>query len=112
MPGIDGVPVVTLNEGCKLLNGGDDDWDRLVIDLLSELPCGLVGGDGPLGIRVVFANSLMVEILAVDDEEDLVDPFHAGGKLSGFEGGKGLSRARRVPDVSAGGNTAGLPVHG
>lgn len=54
----------------------------------------------------------MVEVLAVDDEENLVDPLHACSELCGLEGGESLSGAGRVPDVSAGGDSPGLLVHG
>ncbi len=99
VPGIDGVPVVTLNEGCKL---------RMVVTMIGT-DCHRLKERAAVWIgwryvpsRAVFANSLMVEILAVDDEEDLT-PFRR--KLSGFEARS--SRARRVPDgSSAGGNTA------
>ena len=111
VPGVDGVPAVALDEGRKLLDGGDDDRRGRVVDLLGELACGLVGGDGPLGEGVIFADSLMVEVLTVDDEEDLIDPLHAGGELRGLEGREGLSGAGRVPDVSAGGDGACLLVH-
>ena len=112
VPGVDGVPTVALNEGRELLDGGDDDRGGRVVDLFGELPGGLVGGNGPLGEGVIFADGLVVEVLAVDDEENLVDPLHACSELCGLEGGEGLSGAGRVPDVSAGGDSAGLLVHG
>ena len=111
VPGVDGVPAVALDEGRELLDGGDDDGRGRIVDLLGELACGLVGGDGSLGEGVIFADGLMVEVLAVDDEEDLVDPLHACSELCGLEGGEGLSRAGGVPDVSAGGDGARLVVH-
>ena len=111
VPGVDGVPAVALDEGRELLDGGDDDRRGRVVDLVGELACGLVGGDGSLGILVVFLDGLVVEVLAVDDEEDLVDPLHACGELGGLEGREGLSGAGGVPDVSAGGDGAHLVVH-
>ena len=112
VPGVDGVPAVTLDEGRELLDGGDDDRGGRVVDLLGELACGLVGGDSSLSEGVIFADSLMVEVLAVDDEENLVDPLHTCSELCSLEGGEGLSGAGRVPDVSAGGDSPGLLVHG
>ena len=97
--------------GRELLDGGDDDRGGRVVDLFGELPGGLVGGDGPLGEGVIFADGLVVKVLAVDDEENLVDPLHACSELCGLEGGEGLSGAGRVPDVSAGGDSPGLLVH-
>ena len=111
VPGVDGVPTVALDEGRELLDGGDDDRRGRVVDLVGELACGLVGGDGSLGEGVIFADGLMVEVLAVNHEEDLVDPFHACSELRGLEGREGLSRTCGVPDVSAGGDGAGLVVH-
>ena len=111
VPGVDGVPAVALDEGRELLDGGDDDRRGRIVDLLGELACGLVGGDGPLGEGVIFADGLMVEVLAVNDEENLVDPLHACSELCGLEGREGLSGAGGVPDVSAGGDGARLFVH-
>ena len=108
---VDGVSTVALDEGRELLDGGDDDRGRRVVDLVSELACGLVGGDGSLGEGVIFADGLMVEVLTVDDEEDLVDSLHARGELCGLEGREGLAGAGGVPDVSAGGDGAGLLIH-
>ena len=70
VPGVDGVPAVALDEGRELLDGGDDDGRGRIVDLLGELACGLVGGDGSLGEGVIFADGLMVEVLAVNDEEN------------------------------------------
>ena len=111
VPGVDGVPTVALDEGRELLDGGDDDRGGRVVDLVGELACGLVGGDGSLGEGVIFADGLMVEVLTVDDEENLIDPFHAGGELRGLEGCEGFSRTGGVPDVSSGGDSACLLVH-
>ena len=111
VPGVDGVPAVALDEGRELLDGGDDDRRGRVVDLLGELACGLVGGDGPLSEGVIFADGLMVEVLTVDDEENLVDPLHACSELGSLEGREGLSGAGRVPDVSAGGDGTCLLVH-
>ena len=105
------MPTVALDEGRELLDGGDDDLCGWVVDLIGELACGLVGGDGSLGEGVIFADGLVVEVLAVNDEEDLVHPLHACGELRGLEGREGLSRTGGVPDVSAGGDSAGLLVH-
>ena len=111
VPGVDGMPAVALDEGRELLDGGDDDRRGRIVDLLGELACGLVGGDGPLGEGVIFADGLMVEVLAVNDEENLVDPLHACSELCALEGREGLSGAGGVPDVSAGGDGARLVVH-
>ena len=102
VPGVDGVPAVALDEGRELLDGGDDDRRGRVVDLLGELACGLVGGNGSLGEGVIFADGLVVEVLAVDDEENLVDPFHSCSELCALEGREGLSGAGGVPDVAAG----------
>lgn len=112
VPGVDGVAAVCLDEGGELLDGRDDDRDGCVVDLFGELSGGLVRRDRSCGEGVVFLDGLVVQILAVDDEEDLVDAFHASGELRRLEGGEGLPGTRRVPDVSSGCDGAGLLVHG
>ena len=112
VPGVDGVSAVCFDEGGELLDGRDDDRGGCVVDLFGELSGGLVRGDGACGEGVVFLDGLVVQVLAVDDEEDFVDAFHASGELRGLEGGEGLSGTRRVPDVSSGSDGAGLLVHG
>ena len=50
---------------------------------------------------VVLLHRLVVEILAVDHEEHLLDLRHRRGELRRLERGQRLARARRVPDIAA-----------
>ena len=110
VPGVDGVLAVAPHEVGELLDRGDDDARIRVVDLPAQLVGGLVRGDRPVGEAVVLLDGLVVQVLAVDDEDDLVDPLHPGGQLGGLEGGEGLARAGGVPDVAAAGHGAGLLV--
>ena len=110
VPGVDGVLAVVPHEVGELLDRGDDDARIRVVDLPAQLVGGLVRRDRPLGEAVVLLDGLVVQVLAVDNEDDLVDPLHPGGQLRGLEGGEGLARAGGVPDVAATGHGAGLLV--
>ena len=55
----------------------------------------------PLLEAVIFLHRLVVEILAVDHEQHLVNLRHCRGELRRLERGQRLARARRVPDVAA-----------
>ena len=46
----------------------------------------------------VLLERLVVEVLAVDDEEHFIDDVEAGGQLGSLEARECLPRARRVPD--------------
>ena len=110
VPGVDGVLAVVPHEVGELLDRGDDYARVRVVDLPAQLVGGLVRGDRPVGKAVVLLDGLVVQVLAVDDEDDLVDPLHPGGQFRGLEGGEGLARAGGVPDVAATGHGAGLLV--
>ena len=64
--------------------------------------------DGALLEPVVLADGLVVEVLAVDDEQHLVDVGEPRGELGGLEAGQGLAGPGGVPDVAAGGRGAEL----
>ena len=81
------MPAVTADEVGELLYCGDNDPLLGIIDLGGQLRCGLVGGDGSGGEAVVLLDGLVVEVLAIDDEEDLVHVLEAGGELGGLERG-------------------------
>ena len=55
----------------------------------------------PLLEAVIFLHRLVVEILAVDHEQHLVNLRHCRGELRRLERGQRLARARRMPDVAA-----------
>jgi len=93
VPGVDGVLVVAPHEVGELLDRGDDDARIRVVDLPAQLVGGLVGGDRPLGEAVVLLDGLVVQVLAVDDEDDLVDEPGFCQAACGFEAGEGLAAA-------------------
>ena len=67
---------------------------------------------GALLEPLVLAHGLVVEVLAVDDEHDLVDVRQPARELGGLEARQRLARAGGVPDVAAGCDRAELPVVG
>ena len=111
----DGVPVEhlarevrVLEVARELLDGGH-----------ADAPVGGVGGevggeragvpgavDGALLELVVLLHRLVVEVLAVDHEQHLLDALHLGRQLGSLEAGERLARAGRVPDVAAGSKRA------
>ena len=92
-------------QGGEFLDGGDDDLFRvfvLVVELaLEDVRRGVAVGAAFLEV-VVFLHGLVVEVLAVDDEEHLVDIGQGGGYLGGLKRGQGLAAARSMPDVASG----------
>ena len=90
-----------LAEDGQLLNGRDDDLGRVVAELLREHLGRPVGVGRALGEAVVLAHRLVVEVLAVHDEEHLVDALDAAGELRALEARERLARARGVPHVAA-----------
>ena len=67
---------------------------------LKDVRRGVAVGTAFLEV-VVFLHGLIVEVLAVDDEEHLVDIGQSRGYLCGLERGQGFAAARGVPDVAA-----------
>jgi hypothetical protein len=63
---------------------------------------GGVGVGRALLEAVVLAHGLVVQVLAVDDEQHLVDARQAARQLRGLEAGQRLAAAGGVPDVAAG----------
>jgi len=92
---------ILLHESRKLLDGGDDDFRLRVGNLPLQFACGGVAVGGALLEAVVLLHRLVVEVLAIDHEEHLVDVVEARGKLGGLERGECLARACGVPDVAA-----------
>lgn len=86
----------------ELLDGRDDDLVRVVVGLeAADERCSVgVFLDTVLLKPVELLAGLAVEILAVNDEEALVDALVGLEKRRGFEGGERLARAGRVPDIA------------
>ena len=86
----------------ELLDGRDDDLVRVVVGLEAADERRGVGIflDAVLLEPVELLAGLAVEVLAVDDEEALVDAIVGLEECRGLEGGERLARAGRVPDIS------------
>lgn len=78
-------------EAIELLNGGDDDLGVGVFELLLEDSGASVAVCGALLELVVLPHGLVVEIFAVDDEQDLIDVWQLADELGGLEAGQGLA---------------------
>ena len=93
MPVEDGVALVggRVDEGRELLDRRDDDAGLGVAQLLLELGGRRIRVGRALLEAVVLAHRLVVEVLAVDDEEHLVDPGHSRRELSRLEAREGLA---------------------
>ena len=113
MPVVDRVALVRADERRQLLDRGDDDPGTGVLELLFQHRGRGVRVRGTLFEPVVLTHRLVVEVLAVYDEQHLVDTGQFGCQLRGLKRGQGLTGAGGVPHVPAGGDTAeGLIVRG
>ena len=86
----------------ELLDGRDDDLVRVVVGQEAADKRRGVGVflDAVLLEPVELLAGLAVEVLAVDDEQTLVDVLVGLEQRRGFEGSERLARAGRVPDVA------------
>ncbi len=101
MLGIDGVRLVFLNEDRQFLYGGDDDMCIAVLQSPLQFT-GIFGGVGSTFLEaVVLFHGLVVEVLAVDDEEHLVDTFSLAAQLCSLERGERLSATCGMPNIAA-----------
>ena len=86
----------------ELLDGRDDDLVRVVVgQQAADQRCGVgVFLDAAFLEAVELLAGLAVEVLAVDDEEALVDIWFVLEECGGLEGGERLAAAGGVPDVA------------
>ena len=110
VPVVDRVVAVLLDKARELLDGGDDDSRAGVGQLLGKHPRRGVRVRRALLEPLVLAHGLVVKVLAVDNEQHLVNVRQAACELCGLEAGEGLARPRGVPHVATGGATAELLV--
>ena len=73
VPVVDRVALVLLDEPGELLDRGDDDPRGRCPPAASSARASTCSSCGALLEAVVLAHGLVVEVLAVDDEQDLVD---------------------------------------
>ena len=92
----------------RLLDGGDDDFCTIVLQLALEDSGGGVAVGRALFKAVVLLHSLVIQILAVYHKQHLVDRIKLGGKLRCFEGSQRFATARGVPDIASASHTAEL----
>ena len=98
---IDGMFWIFAYEVCKFLNGCNDDAGIGVFQLLFEDSGGRVGVCRALLKALILLHGLVIQILAVDYKQHLVNGGQVSRQLSGFETGEGFAAARGVPDVAA-----------
>ena len=99
---VDGVFGFGGDEVGQLVDGGDYDVGSTVGEAVAEFAGAAGGADGVCLEVVVFEHGLVVEVLAVHDEENLVNEPGFCQAACGFEAGEGLATAGGVPDVAAG----------
>lgn len=109
---VDLVALVSGDEGTELLDRRDNDPSAGIFQLLLEDPRRCVGVGRTLLKAVVLLHGLVVEVLAVDDEEHLVDCGKRAGQLGGLEAGERLAGPGGVPHVPTAGDGAPLLVVG
>ena len=99
---VDGVFGFGGDEVGQLVDGGDHDVGSTVGEAVAEFASAAGGADGVCLEVVVLEHGLVVEVLAVHDEENLVDESGFCQAACGLEAGEGLTAAGGVPDVAAG----------
>ena len=104
------VPGIAADEHVQFLDGGNDDARVGIFELLLQYLCGCVAVGGPLLELFIFLHGVVIQILAVDHKEHLVDAGHPAGQLCGLERGQRFSAARGVPDIAPGSERALLMV--
>ena len=92
---------ILFDECSELLNGGNDDFGVIIFKLALQDCRGGIAVRRALLKAVVFLHRLVVQVLAVNDEQHLVDVVQLGGKLRCFERGQRFAAAGGVPDVPA-----------
>ena len=92
---------ILFDECSELLNGGNDDFGVIIFKLALQDCRGGIAVRRALLKAVVLLHRLVVQILAVNDEQHLVDVVQLGGQLRRFEGCQRLAAAGGVPDISA-----------
>ena len=104
--------LVLTNEHIELLDGGDDDMDIGILDLLLQNAGRGIAVCRALLKTVVLAHCLVVEVFPVNNEKHLVDVVEVGGELCGLEAGQCLAGTGCMPDVTARRCGAGLLIIG
>ena len=98
---IDLQRTLALHQVVQLLDRGHDDLSILLIQIALQ-PGRAVRAVHTVGAELlVFLHRLVVQVLAVDYEEDLVDILELGCQTRRLEAGQRLARSSRVPDVAA-----------
>ena len=106
------MPGVLLDEDGQFLGRGDDDLAIILFQLLLQDGCGRVAVGRTLLEAIVLLHRLVVQILAIDDEKNLVDIRQSGSKPSRLERCQRFTGTGCMPNVSATGNGAVLLVVG
>ena len=85
----------------KFLNGRDDDLRRRVFQLTFQNRRTRIAVGCPSLKLVILAHRLVVEVLAVDHKQHLVDVRQFARQLCRFERRKSFAAARRMPNIPA-----------
>ena len=98
----DGVARIFGNEHIQLLNGRYDNSGSAVLKLSLQNSGTLVSVGSTFLKAVIFLNGLVVQILAVNHEQDLFDIRKPCRKLGSLKGSQGLTASCGVPNISSG----------
>ena len=106
------MPGIFIDEDRQLLRRGDDDLALRILKLLLQYLRGSIAVGSALLEAIVLLHRLVVQILAIDDEKNLVDIRQAGSKPRRLERCQRFTGTGCMPNVSAAGNGAILLVVG
>lgn len=99
---------VLLDEYVQFLNRRYDDTGSGILKLLLEDSSAFVAVCCTFLKSIVFLDGLIVQVLAVNNKQNLINIGQIRSKLRRLEGGKGLTTTGGMPNVAACINRTGL----
>ena len=109
---VDVMLLVGSDEAAQLLDRGDDDSRIRILQLFLKHRCGGIRIGGSLLEPFILPHGLIIQVLAINDKQHLVDVRQSTRQLCRFETGQGFSASGSVPDVSTCRYFAQLPLVG
>jgi hypothetical protein len=98
----------SLNKGIQLLDSGHNNSRCRIFKLFFEDFCTLVAVSCTFFKAIILFDGLVVQVLAVNDKQNLVNILQVCSKLRSFERCKSFTTSGSVPDVTSGVNRSGF----
>ena len=104
----DGVHGVLLNKDIQFLNRSYDNSRSRILKLLLKDSRALVAVSSALFKSVILFDSLVVQVLTVNNKQHFINVRQVCSKLRCLERGEGFATTRSMPDISACFNLTGF----